>query len=232
MKTKKTLTAWLIVSALGALAVACGGPGSGSTTGASSASTAGGASSAASNGNRSRGGAAGAGTSGAGTTGTLAVPTIAADGAVVIGPGFRPTPIIMAGTAGGPTDASTMGGTVASGYGCIGMMPTTPQHVLEVTAPLAHLRIVVDTFLAGPGGSNDTTLYVRVPGGNVWCDDDGGGELQPMVEGAVMAGRVEIFVGGYSTSGVGARYKIAFTESMDYTHYDIRGGAPPPGYGY
>lgn len=230
MKTKNTLSGWLMAGALSALAIACGGPTSttGSGTG-SGGGTSGG--STAENGNGNRGGG-GSGTSGGttGSTGSIALPTIRPDGSVVIGPGFLPTPIIMAGSAGGPTDASTMGGTTTSGYGCIGMMPTTPQHVLEVTAPISHLRIVVDTFLAAPGGSNDTTLYVRVPGGTVWCDDDGGGELQPMVEGAVMPGRVEVFVGGYSSSGVGARYKIAFTESSDYTHYSIRGTTPPVGY--
>jgi hypothetical protein len=166
--------------------------------------------------------------------GALAVPTVRADGAIVIGPGFSPTPIIMGGSAGGSVDASTMAGSgpVAMGYGCIGMMPTAPQHVLDVTAPITHLRIVVDTYVAGPGGSSDTTLMVRLPDGSLWCDDDGGGELQPMVEGAVtLPGRVEVFVGGYSTSGVGARYKVAFTESYDYTHYSIR-GVPAPEYGY
>ena len=229
MKTKNTLSGWLMAGALSALAIACGGPTNttGGTTGAGSGSSGG---SAAENGNGNRG-AATAGTTA--STGSIALPTIRPDGSVVIGPGFLPTPIIMAGTAGGPTDASTMGGMTTSGYGCIGMMPTAPQHVLEVTAPISHLRIVVDTFMPAPGpsgGSNDTTLYVRLPGGTVLCDDDGGGELQPMVEGPVMPGRVEVFVGGYSSSGVGARYKIAFTESSDYTHYSIRGTTPPVGY--
>lgn len=166
--------------------------------------------------------------------GALALPTVRPDGAIVIGPGFLPSPIIMGGSAGGSVDASTMAasGALAMGYGCIGMMPSAPQHVLDVTAPISHLRIVVDTYVPGSGGSSDTTLMVRLPDGSLWCDDDGGGELQPMVEGMVSTpGRVEVFVGGYSTSGVGARYKVAFTESYDYTHYSIR-GATPPAYDY
>lgn len=209
--------------------VACG-PSSGG--GASTGGTTGGGTSGGSSANVNTGhGSTGGPTATTGGSGGIALPTVRADGAIVIGPGFTPTPIIMGGSAGGTVDASTMaaaGGTMAYGYSCIGMMPATPQHVLEVTGPIAHLRIVVDTFTAGVGGSNDTTLMVRMPDGSYWCDDDGGGELQPMVEGMVsMPGRVEVFVGGYSSSGVGARYKIAFTESYDYTHYSIRGTAPP-----
>jgi hypothetical protein len=214
-----------------ALLLACGPATGGGTTGGGTTGegTSGGSSGA--NVNTGRSGSTGGGptvVSGGGSGGLG--PVVRPDGAIVIGPGFTPTPIIMGGTAGGTTDASTMvgTGTMAFGYSCIGMMPTAPQHVLEVTAPIPHLRIVVDTYVAGTGGSNDTTLMVRMPDGSYWCDDDGGGELQPMVEGAVMmAGRVEVFVGGYSSSGVGARYKVAFTESYDYTHYSIRGTAPP-----
>ncbi len=215
MKTHVTIL--LCVSALCALVGACGGGGSTTTT-TTGGSTSGGNSAA----NVNSGGSGGS----SGSVGAIATPTVRADGTVVIGPGFVPTPIIMAGNAGGPTDASSLGGGAVSGY-CVGVIPTTPQHVLEITAPMSHLRIVVDAFSPGSGGSNDTTLFVRVPGGNIWCDDDGGGELQPMVEGSVSPGRVEVFVGAYSTSGVGARYKIAFTESHDYTHYSIRGSSPP-----
>lgn len=221
MKTTPRATILLCLLALSALFVACGG---GTTTTSTSGGTSGG--------NASNNANGGHGSSGdTGSLGAIATPTIRADGTVVIGPGFTPTPIIMAGTAGGPSDASTMGGAAVSGY-CVGVIPTTPQHVLEITAPISHLRVVVDAFTPGTGGSNDTTLFVRVPGGNIWCDDDGGGELQPMVEGAVSPGRVEIFVGAYSSSGVGARYKIAFTESHDYTHYSISGGSAPSYDGY
>jgi hypothetical protein len=204
----------------------CGGPAATDrgSTGTSPSASAGGADPA--NVNSARGGSAAPGGS---VGGSLAMPTVRPDGAIVIGPGFAPTPIIMGGSAGGSVDASTMGGaSAAMGYGCIGMMPSAPQHVLDVTAPISHLRIVVDTYVPGAGGSSDTTLMVRLPDGSLWCDDDGGGELQPMVEGTVSTpGRVEVFVGGYSTSGVGARYKVAFTESYDFTHYSIRGVAAP-----
>ena len=215
------LASFALLAALG-----CGGPGPAErgSVGSAAGGTSGGSVAA----NTNRGGGPGAASTGGG--GSLALPTVRADGTVVIGPGFAPTPIILGGTAGGSVDASTLSstGTLTAGYGCIGMMPSAPQHVLEVTGSMPHLRIVVDTYVAGAGGSSDTTLMVRLPDGSLWCDDDGGGELQPMVEGAVTRpGRVEVFVGGYSTSGVGARYKVALTESYDYTHYAIRGVAAP-----
>jgi hypothetical protein len=230
MKIHDRATLVLSAALLCAPLVGCGpSTGGGGTTGGTTGGgggTSGGSSANVNTGHVTTGGP----TASAGGSGSIALPTIAADGSIVIGPGFTPSPIIMGGSAGGSVDASTMmgAGTMAYGYSCIGMMPTTPQHVLEVTGPIPHLRIVVDTYIAGTGGSNDTTLMVRMPDGSFWCDDDGGGELQPMVEGMVtMPGRVEVFVGGYSSSGVGARYKIAFTESYDYTHYSIRGTAPP-----
>jgi hypothetical protein len=225
MKTMNKVTLSLCVLALCAVLGACGGGGN-TTTNTTGGTSSGG--SATANANANGGHASGGGAS---SVGAIATPTIRADGTVVIGPGFAPTPIIMAGTAGGTGDASTLGGAAVTGY-CVGVIPSMPQHVLEITAPISHLRIVVDAFTPGSGGSNDTTLFVRVPGGNIWCDDDGGGELQPMVEGAVGPGRVEIFVGAYSSSGVGARYKIAFTESSDYTHYSISGGSAPSYEGY
>lgn len=220
------MTKYLLLLSLVALS-GCGGTTTTTTTGGTGGSSGG---DVAANGNGGRSSGGGGPTPSSGGSLGVAMPTIRSDGTVVVGPGFTPTPVILSGIAGGPVDAATTAasGTMGYGYGCIGMMPSTPQHVLEVTAPMGHLRIVVDTFTTGSGGSNDTTLMVRMPDGSFWCDDDGGGELQPMVEGSVaMAGRVEVFVGGYSSSGTGARYKIAFTESYDYTHYSIRGSTPP-----
>lgn len=167
------------------------------------------------------GGGSGSGTFGSFTTRNL---EIRPDGSVALGPGFAPTPVVLAGANGGPTDAYSLGSSI--GASCVGYIPAEPQHVIEVTAPISYLRIVVDTYrpsdAAGSYGSIDSTLFVRLPGGAVWCDDDGGGDLQPLVSGPVLPGRLEIFVGAYSSSGVGARYKLAITESAAYTHDDLR----------
>lgn len=215
---------WSVLATL-CLALACGP----STSAPGGSAVAGGRASSTSGGNANVGGGAAADGAASSTSGSIGSFTtrnleLRADGSVALGPGFSPTPVVLAGTNGGLTDAYTLG--ASSGASCVGYLPTTPQHVLDVTAPIALLRIVVDTYApsdaAGAYGSVDSTLFVRVPGGAVWCDDDGDGDLQPVVSGAVLPGRVEIFVGAYSAGGSGARYKLAITENPAYSHTDLR----------
>ncbi len=215
-----------VVLAVLCLALACG-PATGGAPGG--ASTLGGRSSTTSGSNSNPGGGAavdGAGASSSGSFGSFTTHNLElrADGSVALGPGFAPTPVVLAGTNGGPTDAYALGSTI--GASCVGYLPTEPQHVIDVTAPISLLRIVVDTYApseaAGAYGSVDSTLFVRLPGGAVWCDDDSDGDLQPVVSGPVLPGRIEIFVGAYSASGAGARYKLAITENPAYTHADLR----------
>lgn len=202
---------------------ACNPPASsGGTTATTGASgTSGGSSANVNTGSASTGSASGTSSIGSFTTRNL---EFRADGTIAIGPGFFPAPVVLAGENGGPTEAYSLGST--AGLSCYGYLPTAPQHVLEITAPISYLRIVVDTYAAssaaGAYGSVDSTLFVRLPGGTVMCDDDGGGDLQPLVEGPVSPGRLEIFVGAYSAAGTGARYKLAVTESTSYTHADLR----------
>jgi hypothetical protein len=212
----------LVLASIFCVLAACGGPSSGgATAGAGSGGTSGGSANA-------NTGAASAGSTEGGTSSIGSFTTrnleFRGDGSIAIGPGFLPTPLVLAGENGGPTEANPLG--TAAGLYCYGYLPIAPQHVLEVTAPISHLRIVVDTYAAstaaGAYGSVDSTLFVRVPGGGIWCDDDGDGDLQPMVEGPVLPGRVEIFVGAYSAAGTGARYKLGVTESSTFTHADLR----------
>lgn len=120
------------------------------------------------------------------------------------GPGFTATPV--AGTAGGPTDGSTLGD------GCIGMFPTSPQHTVNVGAAIPMLRVLVN---AGP--SNDTTLAVRRPDGTYVCNDDSGDPgngLNPVAEVANAApGEYQIFVGGYAAGDTWASYNLTFNEA-------------------
>jgi hypothetical protein len=120
------------------------------------------------------------------------------------GPGFTATPV--SGTAGGPTDGSTLGD------GCIGMFPTSAQHVVNVGAAIPMLRVLVN---AGP--SNDTTLAVRRPDGTYVCNDDSGDPgngLNPVAEVANAApGEYQIFVGGYAAGDTWASYNLTFNET-------------------
>jgi hypothetical protein len=200
---------------------ACGG--GTTTTPARGGGTTGGSSAGNANGNGAGGGAATTGTSPDGFTTTNL--EYRADGTIVLGPGFRPTPIVVAGQNGGPNEAYTLGS--AAGASCYGYIPDEPQHVVELTATMPDLRVVVDTYrpsdAAGSYGSVDSTLFVRLPSGAIYCDDDGGGDLQPVLDlYNVGPGRVEIFVGAYSASGTGAYYKLALTENASYTHADLR----------
>lgn len=116
-----------------------------------------------------------------------------------LGPGFMPDPATATGTAGGPTDASTLQPD------CRGYIATTPNHVLTATGAFANLRIVVN------GGNADLTLVVQGPDGRYLCNDDSDG-LHPMVQGAFSAGEYRIFVGTYSAQVAGAPYRIGISE--------------------
>ena len=121
------------------------------------------------------------------------------------GPGFT-APAAQSGTAGGPTDGSSLGA------GCIGMFPTAPQHTVNVAAAIPMLRVLVN---AGP--SNDTTLAVRRPDGTYVCNDDSGDPgngLNPVAEVANAApGEYQIFVGGYSAGDTWASYNLVLGEA-------------------
>lgn len=115
-----------------------------------------------------------------------------------LGPGFAPQPTTQSGMALGVTDASTLNPS------CVGLIPNDPQHTVNVTAPIPNLRIMVRS-------NADTTLVVRLPDGSYRCNDDTDG-LNPLVEGPVGVGTVQVFVGAYSTDSAGTLYTIGFTE--------------------
>lgn len=103
------------------------------------------------------------------------------------------------GLAGGAQVASTLSD------GCLGNVPMSPQHVLEITGPMANLTIMVQAHGA------DATLVVRIPDGTFRCNDDADG-LNPLVRGPVGPGRVEVYVGAYNHDSTSAAYTVAFTE--------------------
>jgi len=61
--------------------------------------------------------------------------------------------------------------------------------------------------------SVDTTLVIRDPQGQVYCNDDGGQGLNPMIQNNYwMPGNYEIWVGTYNARDYGAPHQIYFTE--------------------
>lgn len=124
----------------------------------------------------------------------------------VAGPGFTFTPV--SGTAGGPTEGSQLG------EDCIGQFPTAPQHTISVGAAIPLLRVLVNA-----GADADTTLAVRTPGGQVLCNDDSGdpaNSLNPAVDVENAApGEYQIYVGGYSSGDSWARYQLGLGETAE-----------------
>jgi hypothetical protein len=117
---------------------------------------------------------------------------------IALAPGFRPDPTLMQGMAGGPVNAEALNAE------CRGYIASAPNHVLEVTAPFAVLRIAAKS-------DTDITLVVQKSDGTFACEDDSEG-LNPAVTTALPAGSHRVWVGTY-TSGSGAPYSLGISES-------------------
>lgn len=128
----------------------------------------------------------------------VAVPTGGAPTMATVAPGFMPDPQVLSGTAGGAMQASQMSPN------CRGFVASTPNHILTTTGNFAGLRLV-------GSAAQDTTLVVRTPAGTFLCDDDGGGNFNPLIQGPAPAGTYQIWVGSYA-AGQAIPYRLAITE--------------------
>ena len=122
-----------------------------------------------------------------------------------LAPGFSPALITATGSADGITDASSLDAN------CRGQIPIVPQHVLNVTAAIPNLTLLVDA----PEPA-DTTLVVRTPTGAYLCNDDATG-YNPAISGAFAPGTYEVFVGAYSSDSRGITYHFGVTEQAGAT---------------
>jgi hypothetical protein len=105
---------------------------------------------------------------------------------------LRPDPAVLEGAAGGTIRASD-----AAESACRGFVQSVPDHILFVQGRARYLRLYVEA-------SEDTTMVIRTPDGRWLCDDDGGGNLQPMLEQESWApGRYLVWIGTYSARGTG-----------------------------
>lgn len=134
--------------------------------------------------------------------------------------GFLPDPALLTGTSGGPIDATSMDSS------CRGWITPQPSHIVMAQTGFRYLRFVVSA-------SHDTTLVVQYPNGQIACNDDGGGSLNPLIEGPTGPGPIRVWVGSYS-SGSRGPYTIGVTENPSVTYGMLGGGVgsvvvqPPP----
>jgi hypothetical protein len=108
-------------------------------------------------------------------------------GHVQLREGFVPDPHAVTVNAGGPIDVSTVSDN------CRGFIAERPSFTLRYRAgdaPL-YVGVVADT---------DTTLVVKGPNGQWMCDDDNGGDLNPVISWSnPRSGRYQIWVGRFGT---------------------------------
>jgi len=118
-------------------------------------------------------------------------------GTVNLDTGFTPDPWTKSILAGGSVPAS------AARSGCEGKVSAAPD--LQLTFEAGDLDLTIKAT-----ASEDTTLLVNTPGGQWLCDDDSGGELNPMVTISDPAsGRYDIWVGTYNDSMVQSTLEIS-----------------------
>jgi hypothetical protein len=128
--------------------------------------------------------------------------------------GARPDPLIVTGTFGGPIQASNMSPD------CRGWITGPPSHIVNARSGFPNLRFVVRA-------SSDTTLVVRYPDGRLACNDDGGGSLNPLVEGPTGPGQIMVWVGSYSSGATGP-YQMGITTIPGIGPDQIGTGGPGP----
>ena len=104
--------------------------------------------------------------------------------------GFPNDPYTVSVQSGGSTAASSVGDT------CSGYVANSPDVRLNYKAGSAPLYITATS-------SQDTTLVVHSPDGQWYCDDDGGGNLDPMVWfDSPRSGQYAIWIGTYGDSNM------------------------------
>jgi hypothetical protein len=119
-------------------------------------------------------------------------------GAISLTSGFLPDPQMRQGMSGGPIDAMSMNSS------CRGHIGTSPDHVLYLNSPFNFLRVYASS-------QADTTLVIRGPNGEVFCNDDTFG-FNPSVDmQGAQPGMYQVFVGSYS-EGDTQPYMLGLTE--------------------
>lgn len=118
-------------------------------------------------------------------------------GSVSLTTGFMPDPQMLSGMSGGMVQAQQVNPT------CRGWIGQQPNHVMNLASGFPFLRVYVQA-------QSDTTLVIRAPNGQFFCNDDTWG-FNPDVDAAYGPGQYMIWVGSYSQSTPGP-YTITFSE--------------------
>jgi hypothetical protein len=119
-------------------------------------------------------------------------------GQVTLDSGFQPDPHSTTLTAGGDIDASSVSD------GCVGMIARRADFTLRYRHA-GELPLIVSAT-----SEADTTLAIRAPDGRWYCDDDSGGQLNPMVRfDGPRNGRYQIWVGTFGSDAAPAVLHIS-----------------------
>ena len=145
-----------------------------------------------------------AGTSAMGNTALSGVPNPnlgSPSGTVVVYGGFGGEPRRMYVAAGGPHAAENLGSN------CRGWVETAPSLAVEYRDPGLPL-------VFGAESAVDTTLVIHAPDGQWYCDDDGGGQGNPLVQiPSALAGTYQIYAGTYAQGAHDPSVRFAITEA-------------------
>jgi len=118
-------------------------------------------------------------------------------GSIALEEGFLPDPHVVKLTAGGTIDVSQPG----CAYGRVASAPDFDLYYDAGNAATLYISVIAD---------DDTTLLVNTPDGRWQCDDDGYGDLDPIiVVPKAQSGLYDIWVGTYGEELVSATLYIS-----------------------
>lgn len=117
-------------------------------------------------------------------------------GTVNLRTGFTPDPYTKEMLAGGSVQASSVKS------GCEGLVSAAPDLQVNYRAGSSDLTFKLTA-------SEDTTLLISSPNGRWFCDDDSGGDLDPLITiSSPSSGRYNVWVGTYNDSMVQSTLQV------------------------
>jgi hypothetical protein len=119
-------------------------------------------------------------------------------GVVPLHAGFSPDPRVVAGTALGEVEASSIHRK------CRGWISETPDYLLEADTAFFQLHVLARS-------QSDVLLVVRKPDGAVHCNDNRNGTKDPMLRSDFPIGATQVWV-GVQEQGDTVDYRLGFSE--------------------